>query len=338
MGSASSDVLLLNDFGPQNGIEEIDGNGGANVIRGTSGADLLDFSATRLQAIGLIEGFAGNDRIIGSDEADVISAGPGANVVHGGAGDDTFLVDSRSDISTYNGGDGFDRILGTSGDDLMRLERFDAENRVERIEGAGGVDAVVVGRSGTGGRAFDFSATQLHGIDHIQVLTTAQVTGSPGDDRLLGNAAANNLAGGPGNDVLMPGRGNDQVSGGVGDDLYVFEGGRDFIEDRGAADEQDRLQLKLPGMPLEGVWLVRSGAHLQLSFVGYTDQVTIRNWYGSPSDRLARIELPDGRYLPAAHVEELRAVMAQMNRSASKRNAQQEQRLQLALAAAWLEP
>lgn len=338
MGSANSDVLLLRGFGPDNSIEEIDGNGGVNLIRGTSDADVLDFSATRLQAIGLIEGLAGDDQIIGSDEADTIDAGPGLNVVNGRGGDDTFLVDSQSGASTYIGGAGFDRILGTPDDDIIRLERFDGENRVERIDGGDGVNVIAAGSASGTGRTFDFSATELIGIEHIQVLPGAQVMGSAGDDRLVGDASVNIMGGGPGNDVLMPGRGNDQVSGGAGDDLYVFEGGRDFIEDRGLAEDQDRLLLNLPPMPLERIWLVRSGEHLQLLFEGYTDQVTIRYWFTRAGDRLARIELPDGRYLPAANVEALRAVMASMSRSSGSRSAQEDQTLQQALTNAWIQP
>jgi hypothetical protein len=48
---------------------------------------------------------------------------------------------------------------------------------------------------------------------------TENVTGSPGDDVLIGNAGANNLEGGPGGDRILGGAGADVLDGGAGDDL-----------------------------------------------------------------------------------------------------------------------
>jgi Ca2+-binding RTX toxin-like protein len=337
LGSSGDDVLLLNRFSTANNIQEIDGNGGRNVIRGTVGNDVLDFSTVTLQAIALIEGGGGNDQIIGSREADVISAGRGNSVLDGRGGDDVFLVASEHGPTTFIGGDGFDTIQGGGEDVLIQLERFDGNNRVERIDGGAGTNVIVAKSATNLRRTFDFSTTELRNISYIQAFSNSPVTGSSGDDVLVGDAKSNYLYGGPGNDVLRGGKGNDYLYGGPGNDTYHFEGGRDFIDDRGLADDLDRLVLHVP-LELQQIWLVKSGSRLQLQFEGLTDSVTLVNWFTQPGNRIARIEREDGAYLPAEHVEALIAVMKGMNRLASKRKAAEQERLLLALKEAWVMP
>ncbi|XXF08319.1 hypothetical protein J3Q00_20410 [Pseudomonas sp. D2-3] len=337
LGSAGDDVLLLTRFSAANTIEEIDGNGGHNIIRGTDGNDILDFSTVRLQAIALIEGGAGNDQIIGSQEADVISAGPGNSVVDGHDGDDTFLVSSEHGPTTFIGGKGFDSIVGSEGDDLIKLERFDGQYRVERIDGLAGVN-VIQAKSATGlKRTYDFSQTELLNIAYIQAFSNRQVIGSSGNDVLVGDASSNYLHGGLGNDVLRGDKGNDYLYGGPGDDTYHFVGGRDFIEDRGLVEDLDRLVLHMP-LDLQQIWLVRSGDNLQILFDGFTDRVTLVKWFTQPGNRIARIEREDGAYLPVQKVEALLAVMKSMSRAASNRKATEQARLQQALSEAWVMP
>lgn len=337
LGSAGDDVLLLNRFSAANNIEEVDGNGGRNIIRGTAGNDVLDFSTVRLQAIALIEGGGGNDQIIGSQEGDVISAGPGNSVLDGRGGDDIFLVSSEHGPTSFIGGEGFDTILGGEGDDLIQLERFDGDFRVERIDGGAGSNVIVAKSARNSKRTFDFSGAELHNIAYIQAFSNSPVIGSSGGGVLLGDANSNFLYGGPGNDVLRGGRGNDYLYGGPGDDIYHFEGGRDFIEDRGLVEDRNRLILHLP-LETQQIWLVKSGNNLQLLFEGLTDRVTLVNWFTQPGNRIARIEREDGAYLPVERVDDLLSVMKGMNRLASKRKAVEQERLQLALDKAWVLP
>lgn len=46
--------------------------------------------------------------------------------------------------------------------------------------------------------------------------------GSQGDDEIIGNDLANNIAGGPGNDSITSGRGADILTGGDGSDVFIF--------------------------------------------------------------------------------------------------------------------
>ncbi len=66
--------------------------------------------------------------------------------------------------------------------------------------------------------------TQVTGIEHM--------TGSTGNDSLVGSFAANTMLGGDGNDILLGGPGADTMRGGVNDDIIVWSNGdgSDVIE------------------------------------------------------------------------------------------------------------
>jgi hypothetical protein len=71
------------------------------------------------------------------------------------------------------------------------------------------------------------------------------VTGSPGDDALIGDGGVNTLAGGAGNDRILGGRSADVLDGGPGDDiLQSLDGSKDQVlcgdgEDGTVSDRQD---------------------------------------------------------------------------------------------------
>jgi len=78
-------------------IEEIDGGAGFNTIQGSSHGDQLDFSQTTLKNIDLINGGAGNDKIIGSAAHDMIFGGAGNDKIDGGDGVDTAAFSGSSE-------------------------------------------------------------------------------------------------------------------------------------------------------------------------------------------------------------------------------------------------
>ncbi len=105
---------------------------------------------------------------------------------------------------SFTGGEGYDTILGSAGDDTIRMYRFGPGNSVESIDGGAGVNVV----AGTGaGDILDLSATNLSNIAHID-------TGA-GNDTVIGSA---------GNDVIIGGAGSDTLDGGAGDDTFLIEG------------------------------------------------------------------------------------------------------------------
>ncbi len=111
-----------------------------------------------------VTGSAGNDRMIGGDEDEIMAAGRGADIVRGRGGDDHIrgqagddrLVGGAGD-DTLKGGGGVDRLIGNGGEDQLR--------------GGGGADTLKGGRAddvltGNGGAdVFQFGAR--HGDDVV---------------------------------------------------------------------------------------------------------------------------------------------------------------------------
>jgi len=81
---------------------------------------------------------------------------------------------------------------------------------------------------------------EIYGTNVADVLSgTAgrdDIAGRAGDDILLGLGGNDDLYGGAGDDRLAGGAGDDELHGGLGSDTFVFDGGRDRIEDLSIGD------------------------------------------------------------------------------------------------------
>jgi Ca2+-binding RTX toxin-like protein len=171
MGTQGSTELTLTGGGATN-FENIDGTGGADIIRGNSDNNVLRGSG----GADTIYGGAGNDSLSGSSEwssnNDTDSARRSAS--SGGTGDDT-------DDKLY-GQAGDDLLIGTLGDNTL-----DGGTGVDTIYTGSGLDTIVT-RSGDGGSSLsnaDIIADFTNGSDIIGLsglnysdLTVQQGTGS----------------------------------------------------------------------------------------------------------------------------------------------------------------
>ena len=292
-GSAGDDTFRMRDFGGAAAVERIDGMGGYDVIAGTGGADTLDFSATELAGIALIDGGAGRDVITGSAGDDVIAGGAGADTLFGGAGNDTFLVSgTHAAYDRFEGGDGRDVLQGSAGDDTFRLRDFGGEATVERIDGMGGYDVI----GGTGGAdTLDFSATELAGIALIDGGTGRDViTGSAGDDVIAGGAGIDTLSGGAGNDGYRLGRG---------------DGVDTIVENDATPGNRDAAEF-LAGIGREQIWLRHVGNNLEARIIGTSDKLIVQDWYLGDQYRVEEFRSADGGRLLDSQVENLVQAMA----------------------------
>jgi serralysin len=153
---------------------------------------------------------AGNDRLIGSDTANVLSAGLGHDQLFGKGGADRLVGADGQD--RLFGGAGHDTLLGGQGRNMLRGEGGD-----DQIIGGGSNDLLV----GGGG------ADRLSGAGGADALK-----GEQGNDTLLGGAGADSLAGGSEDDLL---------TGGAGADVFRFGQGADRITD--FQDDVDTLEI-----------------------------------------------------------------------------------------------
>ena len=228
---------------------------GDDVLYGTPGADIID-------------GRGGDDRIYGFEGDDTLTGGTGSDLLSGGEGDDTLVYGadatwtghfvakdvgspgapgsgatvkpagrSRS-FDVFDGGEGFDVLKLTAGDDAIFLDdRYsvfpvDEGPRivdVEHIDAGGGDDIVDL-------------TSKIYSYDSVTVTGGSGndiIWSSAGDDTLHGGTGDDWLSGGAGDDVLIGGTGDDQLYGGEGDDVLAGGAGENVLHGGAGTDTAD---------------------------------------------------------------------------------------------------
>ena len=166
-------------------IENAVGTAGDDDITGTSDANV-------------ITGGAGDDKIHGNGGSDVLSGGDGVDtideaglannaVLNGDAGGDT-LSGGGSGSDTLNGGDGDDKLTSGAANDTMN--------------GGAGTNTVDYSRPLSGPVDVNLRAGTGTGDGTDSLVSIQNVTGSPANDTIAGNAGDNVLDGGNGVDLV----------------------------------------------------------------------------------------------------------------------------------------
>ncbi|NJM28489.1 MAG: calcium-binding protein [Pseudanabaena sp. RU_4_16] len=170
----------------------------------------------------VINGSTGNDRLLGTTEADSI---------FGNNGDD--LIDPLIGVGDYvDGGAGVD-ILVIDYSNLITSASFTFD-RIERV----------ILTSGGGNDSYTFNNTidYLFGRDGNDTLDAGSLDdtlgGGNGDDRLFGGDGNDSLDGGNDNDYIIGGKGNNTLFGGAGNDVLATDNGNDYMD---GGDNDDTL-------------------------------------------------------------------------------------------------
>ena len=177
-------------------------------------------------------GTEGNDTIIGTSNADTIDGGLGNDTLNGGAGNDTYILWTGIGSGT---GSGVDTIVDTDGGtDTLQLRIF--ENAGFDLYRQGGILKIrnTAGEVSTLGSGTTVEQITLMSMDPEDLWSwnlnlATSLTGSTGDDWVVGTAAGESLAGAGGNDFLQGDAGNDSLSGGAGNDVLVGGAGNDTL-------------------------------------------------------------------------------------------------------------
>jgi len=181
--------------------------------------------------------------LIGSSYDDVIKPDNGPNVLDGGLGNDTVSYVYANGPVTVNlagnapgqpgaatGGGGadsllnFENVIGGKNDDV--LQGTIGNNVLDG--GADGVDTVTYQNTATYGVNVSLAITTQQntgGSGFDTLISIENLTGSPYDDKLIGNGGKNVLNGGIGADIL---------TGGNGDDTYVIDNPGDQVVETNA--------------------------------------------------------------------------------------------------------
>jgi Ca2+-binding RTX toxin-like protein len=178
---------------------------------------------------------SGDDSVVGTSADNMLDGGEGDDHLEGHGGNDTLL-----------GGSGQDELVGGDGADIL--------------DGGEGFDWIFYQADSTG-VTVDLELGLGFGGDAEgdQISNVEAVSGTNGQDTLIGNAADNILDGSAGNDSLFGGDGRDELHGGIGNDtldggdgddhLYgetgedaLFGGrGDDFFQDEAESREADHF-------------------------------------------------------------------------------------------------
>lgn len=191
-------------------------------IDGTVGDDVL---VGQHGVRNIIYGNAGNDTILGGNEADVLVGEAGSDTLDGGEGDDSLWGGGGDD--QLSGGLGNDNLYGDGGNDTL-----DGGAGDDTMRGGVGNDSYVVDSlgdsvielAGEGTDTVRASVSYSLGA-HLENLT---LTGSA-HVSAFGNELANVLIGNAGDNLIDGGAGADTMIGGAGDDTYVIDSTGDVI-------------------------------------------------------------------------------------------------------------
>jgi Ca2+-binding RTX toxin-like protein len=244
-------------------VHTLIGSNYSDFLIGSVGVDTILGAAPVGTGSGVVDSPAGNDWILGLDDADTLVAGD-SGIVSGGDGDDS-IVGGRSTASgvktvihgdigndTIVSGLGNDEIFGDQGSNILAYASVNQQGIDIIDRGTNGVTASLAnpGQTASGGRTGGAEKDVIH--DDIGTLV-----GSNGNDILAGNDGANNILGvapagtagvkpGPaGNDVLIGGagfdimfgaEGNDWLLGGADTDVMLAAGGNDLLAGQAGVD------------------------------------------------------------------------------------------------------
>lgn len=221
-GGAGNDTYVVDQANDHVGE---DNNAGVDLVRSSSGYDLLD-NVEDLILTGLEnvrgKGNALANRITGNTGHNTIDGGAGADTMTGGAGDDYYSVENVGDAVSESVNAGIDQVMTS-------LAAYTLGVNVERLRLYIGNWEDSAQRNGTGN------------VLHNEIVGNAgnnRLLGLDGNDTLHGSGGADSLYGGDGDDSLDGGAGVDRMEGGAGNDTYVVDQVTDvLVETAGAGTD-----------------------------------------------------------------------------------------------------
>ena len=170
----------------------------ADNIQGTSGNDTLNGTPKA----DTINGFEGNDKLFGKAGNDVLDGGKGDDEIYGGDGNDKIKDGNNNPPDPGGEADYGNKVYGGSGNDNINV-RIDYR------------------------RADFYYVYGEDGVDYINVVSNAAISGGPKDDTIYCTGYECTVNGDEGNDKIHV-EAHDvgsSVSGGSGNDKIYFKGG-----------------------------------------------------------------------------------------------------------------
>jgi Ca2+-binding RTX toxin-like protein len=263
-------------------------NEGADTIQ-TSVSYVLPANVENLSGTGTADlTLTGNDLnnvITANSDNDTLIAGAGLATLNGGTGNDTFIINSMSDVIHAQAGG--TNTVQTS------VSLFALPANVQTVIGTGNASLILNGNSGNnliqGNSSFDML---------IAGSGTAVMQSGAGGGMMYEATGQGALLGASGNDIFYAGNANDFIAGGAGNDtvsliatgsnvgaqfnsVVAFNSGDG--QDTVGATTNGAATLSLGGgIDLNNLTLSQSGSNLILQ-TGGTDSITLQGWYNGAS-------------------------------------------------------
>ncbi len=250
-----------------------------------------------------LTGNSGGNALRGFEGDDYIDGGSGNDTMIGGAGDDTYVVGSSGDVVTELADEGYDSVRSSV--------TYTLSANVESL--------ILTGTSAVSG------------------------TGNGAGNTLVGNSGNNSLSGLAGDDWLEGKGGADTLSGGAGNDVYIAArtyGVDTVVENDATSGNRDEARF-LAGVAFDQLWFRRpaNSNNLEVSIIGTSDKLVIKDWYLGSQYRIEEIRTQDGnKVLLAADVQTLVTAMAGMTAPAQGQTsltAAQRASLEPVFASTW---
>jgi Ca2+-binding RTX toxin-like protein len=206
-------------------IENLIGSGFNDRLDGTNTANIL-------------EGSAGADSLYGYDGNDTLIGGAGDDSLTGGGGNDTYSYGASAN--------GVDTVADMTLDDTILVEAtlgtISAGNgsavtgKNVQVSSSGGVTTLWIDTNNTAGAEVQINLTGTFSVNTLTLVNNGNgtssitraaalnLTGTTGNDTLTGAGTNDTLTGLAGNDVLIGGAGNDALDGGADSDTASFTG------------------------------------------------------------------------------------------------------------------
>ncbi|ESQ89545.1 hypothetical protein ABAC460_11760 [Asticcacaulis sp. AC460] len=224
---------------------------------------------------------AGAQTLYGSVDNDILDGGSGADKMYGGLGDDTYYVNSASDVVSERSGQGTDTVISSLSFNLNSIAFV--ENLVltgfSDITGSGNAqNNVIVGNAGWNTINAGNGNDQVYGEggndELIGLFGDDSLYGGAGNDELSGYDDNDHLDGGDGNDIIDGGNGDDFAAGGEGGDLFYLSMGNDHVDGGGGGDYVSASAFSWANINLNEGWAMASTGDV-------TELLDIENAIGS---------------------------------------------------------
>ncbi|AFM26137.1 calcium-binding protein [Desulfomonile tiedjei] len=263
-GNAGDQIRLLDfDYNTQHVVETFQFADGSSMRMpglldpGTESDDIIlgSYFEDSINAKGgndTVTTFESNDIVDGGSGNDTIDAGAGYDLIVGGTGNDTLTGGPGNDRYIFNLGDGIDTITDTATSYEGNVIQFGPGITLDDLK-LGYANTTLIISVGTGGDQLRLSgfdredALGSYAVETFQFSDGTSVTyadliaqgfdltGSEGDDTILGTNVTDRIYGLRGNDVLDGGFGIDTLIGGAGNDTYKVDDVNDIVVEN--ADE-----------------------------------------------------------------------------------------------------